>query len=429
MDHTANHLPYEIIAQIVQEVHHDHNTYGRLRLLRSLRQVAPVFDHLILPKLYQRVPFNGPHAFHRFLEELRCYPERGAYVRELDFSAFTSVGLGRSRNCNKQYTMLTSATMRECLLLCPNIECVLLSEAVENDCDASIMRTLFSQLQKLHTLDFCGSDSSSFVEAMTAVTDTAPINLRHLSLHNCSTLPSSFFDAFLPRLVAVEMLDLYNTKVTGAALQSLPQTAKLQCLVLSQCINMTAADLTAFVMHHPASEALTRFDLHFSWNKTHPFENHALELEQFCMSLPRQLQSLDLSGVEMTIDHLALLPPALKELGAHDIELNGDFAPRLKQLEYLLLSTNVISAEVTFASILSKLFPNLALLECPGFSRLHIASSLQWEKVEGRGRRDWLRQRGKRITIEGVGQQWHSRKLNLTSHAPRGLYEYYAYRI
>ncbi|ORY73461.1 hypothetical protein BCR37DRAFT_384777 [Protomyces lactucae-debilis] len=427
MTHT---LPYEIIAQIVQEAHTQRDdTYARLRLLRTLRQVATVTDHLTLKHLYQSVPFSGPHAFHRFLEELRRFPARGLHVKELDFSAFTSVGLGRSRNCNKHFTMLTSATLRECLLLCPNIERVFLSEAVENDMDATVMHTLFNALPKLTTLDFCGADAPSFVAAMVASGAGGPLNVRHLSLHNCSTLPSTFFDDFLPRLTQVEQLDLYNTKVSGTALRSLPVTASLHGLVLSQCVHVAAADLTAFIMEHAASTQLERFDLHFSWNKTHPFETHPTELDLFCAHLPRQLTSLNVSGVELTTDHLTLLPQGLMELGAHDIELTGEVAARLPKLEYLLLSTNVISSEVTFANILTTLFPRLALLECPGFARLHIASSLQWEKIEGRGRRDWLRRRGVQVTIEGARQQWHARKLNLAGYAPRGLYEYYAYRI
>lgn len=392
---------------------------------------------------------------------MRAFPERGRFVLTLDFSAFTSIGLGRSRSCNSRIALLTAETLRECLILCPKVQEVFLSEALEADIDIGVLKTLFVNLKHLKALDFCAADSPSFVDTFVSFlqeNQSWTSRIRNLSLHNCSTLPTSFFESFLPHFVALERLDLYNTRVSGTALLNLNATCKLTVLNLSQCTRITALSLVDFVMTHPASQSLKTFSLLYSWNKTHPLSTAPQALDTFIQALPRGLAVLDLAGVELDLQHLSYLPPNLIELGAHDIDTGDHYTlptmqttatiggsssdesrhelhPMLKNLRYLLLTQTIISSEPKFSAILCTIFPRLAILECPGFIRLPFLCSLSFEKITGVGRRDWIRRRQSAISddrlVEQSNGQFHPRKSNMsmTNGAARGIYDYYSYRV
>lgn len=443
-------LPVEIVGQIIEQValsDHASTIYQRLATLRSCRSVCHTLNDIVLPHLYRHIPFNGPHSFAKFLDELRAVPERGRFVRTLDFSAFTSVGLGRSRSCNTRILLLTASTLNECLRLCPNVREVFLSEALESDIDAQVLKTLFTGLKHIKALDFCASDCQEFVDGFTTFLDANPewdCGLSNLSLHNCSTLPPTFFQRFLPHFPSLERLDLYNTQVPGIALVQLPLTCRLSVLNLSQCTRITANALVAFATSHPASKTLKKLNLLFSWNKTHPLSTVPQALDKFLLALPRDLQVLDLAGCELDLQSLSFLPRNLLELGAHDIdigdhysdqdsdEISEELVPTLLNLRYLLLTQNVISSETKFAAILARLFPKLAIIESPGFSKLPFISSLTYQKIFGIGRRDWIVKRCMDHTsVEQNNAQYHPRKSNMSmiDGVPRGIYDYYSYRV
>lgn len=345
--------------------------------------------------------------------------------------------------------LLTAATLNECLRLCPKVEEVFLSEALESDIDVEVLRTLFIDSKHLKAVDFCASDCAEFVDCLTTFARTERLwrsDLSHLGLHNCSTLPSSFFDSFLPHFANLSRLDLYNTQILGPALFGIQETCRLRCLNLSQCTRITATDLLHFIISHPASRTLKSLSLLYSWNKTHPLSAAPQALDSFIQCLPRDLEVLDLAGVELDLQHLLYMPPTLLELGAHDIDVSisqsldtsgqatadSDIKPMLHRLKYFLLTQNVISSEIKFAGILTTLFPNLSIIESPGFTRLPYVNSLSYAKIPGPGRRDWIRRNNTTSAeVEGNAAQWHPRKSNmsLSNGVPRGIYDYYSYRV
>lgn len=85
-------LPPEILVQIFDELVADDEVSfdTKAATLKRCRLVSQDFNDLVLPFLYRKVSFGGPHAFFLFLEELKACPERGKFVRTLDFSSFTS---------------------------------------------------------------------------------------------------------------------------------------------------------------------------------------------------------------------------------------------------------------------------------------------------------------------------------------------------
>ena len=431
-------LPVEILAEIFSNIQNDASlgVYARIKVLKTCRLVCRLFDDIVTPLLYRQVPFKGPHAFANFLQELRDDNERGEWVRNLDFSAFTSVGLGRSLACNTRIFLLTASNLAECLKLCRNVEEVFLSEALEADIDEHVLQTVFS-LPRIKALDMCAADSNEFVESCMAFTRSAPTNwtckLVNLSLHNCSTLPPAFYHDFLNHFPNLQKLDLYNTLVTDDALLSIRETCKLTSLNLSQCTRLSATCLYKFITS-PVCRTLQDLKLLYSWNKTHPLSQSRPKLDRLLCALPRDMQILDIGGIELDMTHLTFMPSGLLELGAHAISIEGTpetLHPILFNLKYLLLTNNVIEIS-RIVPALALLFPSLAVLESPGLSKLHLRSSVDWNKLEGAGRRDWMQRRDVAGDgIESLGTQYHPRKSNmsLTMGGPRGLYEYYSYRV
>lgn len=337
--------------------------------------------------------------------------------------------------------MLTSQTLAECLTLTKNVEEVFVSEALESDIDAKVLTLLFGgYLPKLRSVDFCAADSGEFLQAWAEFSEEhlAPRegprlwipSVRNLSFHNCSTLPSEFFELLLSQLPNLEVLDLYNTKVNGPALQSIPHSCRIRELCLSQCGRLTSGDLMRFMLYHPASAHLESLQVYFSWTKTHPLQSH--HLDYLIPHLPKTLTNLDLSGVDLTPIQVKGLPHDLRELGVHAIDLSAvenvdDLGSLLPRVDYLHLSTNVLGSEAKQAAILLRLFPSLLTLECPAISRLHLTNSRTWKLCQGKGRRNWFT-----LAVDGKVEQRHPRKLNLNlqqGRKQRGLYEYYAFRV
>ena len=112
--------------------------------------------------LYRNMTFPHSIIFSKALNHISQYPALGTLVRRLDFSHFTSVGLGRTKQMNAEIQNLTARTMLQCLELLPNLKEILLQEHVEGDISVDVLRKLFTGLPNLHAIDLCGCSTQSF---------------------------------------------------------------------------------------------------------------------------------------------------------------------------------------------------------------------------------------------------------------------------
>ncbi|BCS01109.1 Leucine Rich Repeat domain protein [Aspergillus luchuensis] len=284
-----------------------------------------------LSVLYRNMTFPHSIIFSKALNHISRYPALGTLVRRLDFSHFTSVGLGRTKQMNAEIQNLTAKTLLQCLELLPNLKECLLQEHVEGDISLDVLRKLFTGLPNLSAVDFCGCSSQSFstlfLEALISgpgVPLTLP-NLRRVSLHECSSLPAAAFEILLPRLVNLTHLDVTHTQITEDALFSIPETAKITHLSISRCSRLRGSRVVEFLSTHPAvCDSLVFLNL-----LTDPTRSRLLEEEDVQALLPRlpsTLRSLNLGGAKVTSAHTqALLPLTkhLEELGLSSCELNG----------------------------------------------------------------------------------------------------------
>jgi hypothetical protein len=273
-----------------------------------------------------------PHSviFSKALNHMAQYPALGTLVRRLDFSHFTSVGLGRTKQMNSEIQNLTSRTLLQCLDLLPNLKECLLQEHLEGDISAEVIRKLFMGLPNLRAVDFCGCSTQAFSvvfqEALVggpALPMTLP-NLKRLSLHECSTIPAPMFDHLLSRLINLTHLDLTHTQVNDSALACIPETARISHLSLSRCTRLRPCALVEFLTTHPSvNQSLVYLNL-----LTDPTRFRLLEetdVSALLPKLPDTLRSLNLGGAKVTSDHVPFLVPLakhLEELGLSSADLS-----------------------------------------------------------------------------------------------------------
>lgn len=258
------------------------------------------------------------------------YPALGTLVRRLDFSHFTSVGLGRTKQMNAEIQNLTSTTLLKMLEYLPNLKECLLQEHLEGDISVDVVRKLFMGLPNLQGLDLCGCSTQSFSqifkEALTAgpaLPLTLP-NLKRLSLHECSSIPAPMFDLLLSRLVNLTHLDLTHTQVNDSALLAIPETACITHLSLSRCTRLRPSVLVEFLSTHPAVCGSLVF-LNLLTDATRFRLLEAEDVSALLPKLPETLRSLNLGGARVTSEHVPLLVPLtkhLEELGLSSAELS-----------------------------------------------------------------------------------------------------------
>ena len=268
--------------------------------------------------LYRHITISHPRIFCKFLDHVSRFPELGTMVRRLDLSHFTSLGLGRTQAQSNQTQYLTSSTLRKCLGLIPNTREVLLQEHVDQDIDVAVLEKLFYGMPSLRALDFCAVSKPSFVHAFSGALRSidyslaSVMNIQKLSLHECSTIPSSDLEVLLSRLPQLRILDVHHTRITDEALRSIPITAKLTHLNLGRCTNISGWGVVDFMSRHPSVMSLVCLNLScdLSWRRLLWEE----QVEKLLPSLPTSLRSLNLSGAQIGRTHLSLIRPLTKHL-------------------------------------------------------------------------------------------------------------------
>jgi hypothetical protein len=274
-----------------------------------------------------------PHSiiFSKALNHMSQYPALGTLVRRLDFSHFTSVGLGRTKQMNSEIQNLTSRTLLAFLNLLPNLKECLLQEHLEGDLSVEVIAKLFTDLPNLHAIDFCGSSSSSFSALFqqalifgAGLPLTLP-NLRRISLHECSGIPSSAFELLLPRLVNLTHLDVSHTQISDDALFAIPETAKITHLSVSRCIRLRGSKVVEFLTTHPAvCDSLVFLNVMTDASRYRLLEEE--DVHKLLPKLPTTLRSLNLGGAKVTSAHTDALIPLtkhLEELGLSSADLSA----------------------------------------------------------------------------------------------------------
>ena len=224
-DCSAETLVELILSYLVQQPRPNDWTHRYSDILSCLLTSKAMYA-ATLSSLYRNITFPHSLTFSKVLKQISEDPGLGALVRRLDFSHYTSIGFGRTRQAALALQHLTSTTLKQCLDLTPGLQEFLIHEHIDDELDEEILQKLFFQ-SKLRALDFCGCSSRGFAHAFTEVltsqnTESAFPFLRRLSLHECSILQAPVFKALLPRLPHLTHLDVAHTLITDYALFLIP---------------------------------------------------------------------------------------------------------------------------------------------------------------------------------------------------------------
>ncbi|EQL34494.1 hypothetical protein BDFG_03644 [Blastomyces dermatitidis ATCC 26199] len=323
-------LPAEILDQIISHLAIDipPNGYTPRNIdLVSCLLTSRTLHSATLSVLYRHITIPHSIIFSKALNHIKQYPALGTIVRRLDFSHFTSVGLGRTQQMNVEIQNLTSKTLLECLELLTNLKECLLQEHLEDDVNVDVLRKLLSRTPSLRAVDFCGCSSAIFSNGfLSAVTEdfdfpaTLPA-LRRVSLHECSGLIPRVFEVFLPRLVNVTHLDVCHTQITNSALMSIPHTARITHLNISRCTKLTGPEVVKFLTTHPAVRDSLIYLNVMTDSSRHQLLDET-DVDTLLPCLTSTLRSVNLGGAKICSSNM----PCLLRLSKHVEELGLDSA-------------------------------------------------------------------------------------------------------
>lgn len=449
-------LPAEILEMVFKDVILEEcdgnpaNYYSAVEGLSRKLTVHSKFFSSGTPVLYKHVAFAHPHAFDRFLKSI-VNTGFGRFTRALDFSGFTSVGLGRSGRMNEEIQMVTAATILKCLKLTPNLREFMATENIERDLDVNVFEQLYS-MYDLESLDFCGATHALFVRGFAQslgftevdgeyvrTTDpkllekySSPLpKITRLSLHGCSTLPSNVIQALLERLPNLSRLDLTHTLTTYECLFSISTTCALDKLSISKCSHLKSEATAYFFANHPAVRSLSWLNMMFEGTRPSPIS--AQDADAIFKNLP-PLEHLNIHGLPFTNLKPVIEMTGLKSLALGysrlDVKQIKQILSQMPALEYVdLTGIPQIDHWVMQDQALLNANTNIQLIE---FTRDILDKKLNHVNIPGfkialgqGGRRGWL-YRGDKVptnktltTVAGTGASIISNSLEAeTSNTP-----------
>lgn len=254
--------------------------------------------------------------------------EWAKYVRRLDFSRYSNIGFGRTKQASSELMNVTPQTLRRCLDLTTNLQEFLVHEHLDDELNEDVLAKAFS-MPAIEALDFCACSSPLFTTAFSkvAITQSSKISssLKRLSLHECTTLQAQVFEALMPTLHNLTHLDLAHTLITDDALWSIPKTARITHLNLGRCTRITGSNVVRFLTQHPAvKDTLVFLNLMAESSRYRLLSSD--DLNHLLPQLPSSLKSLNIGGARLNPTHLSHLIPLTKhveELGLADADLES----------------------------------------------------------------------------------------------------------
>ncbi|KAI0601693.1 hypothetical protein F4775DRAFT_581922 [Biscogniauxia sp. FL1348] len=311
-------LPTEILNQIIDHLVLDVPPNGisaRNVDLMSMLMTSRTLHSATLNALYRNITIPHSKIFRKFLNHVSLNPELGTIVRRLDFSHFNPTAMFSTDSERATTQNLTAETLLQCLELTPYLREFLAQEHIDRDIDSSVLRKLFFGLEQLQGVDFCGCSSPKFKDAFQSILLSnwpQTLTITRLSLHKCIILPSSVYETLLPRLGNLTHLDVAGTRITNAALMSIPHTARLTHLNLAKCKLLTSDVVIDFLTNHPAARNLVYLSVATD-ARSHQLLDED-DLKRLIPVLPSTLRSLSLKGSRMASPHIDLLRPLMKHL-------------------------------------------------------------------------------------------------------------------
>ncbi|KAI8625873.1 hypothetical protein F5Y19DRAFT_466867 [Xylariaceae sp. FL1651] len=370
-------LPMEIKNQIIDHLVLDVPPEGltsRNADLMAMLLTSRTLHSATLNALYRNITIPHSRIFRKFLTHISQNQELGTIVRRLDFSHFNPTSFFATASERATTRNLTHETLLQCLELTPYLREFLAQEYVDDDIDEHVLRKLFFGLERLQGLDFCGCSSAPFRAAFTSILSAdwpQTLSISRLSLHRCIGLPPAVFETLLPRLDKLTHLDVAGTRITDAALMSIPHTARITHLNLGNCKLLSSETVIDFLTNHPAVKNLVYLSLAADCRSYELLDED--DVTRLLPLLPSTLRSLSLKGSKMSASHIGMMRPLTKHLEELSLgrnlktgDINRLFLPdeEIEQLNWVPHTLKFLDLSDYCANSLnmSTLFGNASLL-------------------------------------------------------------------
>ena len=242
----------------------------------------------------------------------------GHMVQWLDFSHYSNMGFGRARSASNRTPFLTPTTIKECLDRTPALQAFLVHEHIDDELDVKVLAKLL-RMPSMQALDFTACSSRQFTDSFTTVCTLMPWRdhsmislgsfshpLKRLSLHECTTLQESVFEALLPRLANLTHLDLAHTLINDKALSSIPVSAQITHLNLERCTRLTGSAVVRFLTSHPAARDTMVYLNLLADSSRHRLLSE-MDVSRLLSNLPPTIRSLNIGGARVNPTHVQAL--------------------------------------------------------------------------------------------------------------------------
>ncbi|KAG0653038.1 F-box [Hyphodiscus hymeniophilus] len=435
--------------------------------LMSLLLTSHGMHAATLATLYSQITIPHSRIFRKFLNHISEHKSLGTIVHRLDISHYNPTGGGQTARERQQTQNLIPATLLQCLDLTPNLREFLAQEHIDDELDVHVLTKLLCSLPKLKALDFCACSSTkfrdSFTDAIASSDLPSALPIKRLSLHENTVLPSKVFTTLLPRLPNLTHLDLAHTRITDEALHSIPTTAKLTHLNLSQCSSLSGAAVVDFLTSHPAAKGLVYLNLAMDAKSADMLSTE--DITSLLPILPSTLRSLNLKGSKLDPSHIPALLPLTKHLeelglGRHlelkdliqlftpdqDAEIEEQLSWIPHSLRYIDVSDLSIS-QLDLGTLLGSSCPllktvtaPLEVLELSGDVNKKLEKSPSVRRagwcVKELGRRYWLVRQPVADEAQDSGERdwkmgasyWGMRKIPVARQEVGGMYGHYMFK-
>ncbi|CAG8526567.1 9742_t:CDS:1 [Paraglomus brasilianum] len=450
------YIPPEIIRVVLSFLKDDRQA------LAACARVNSTFNLHVTPILYSTVSFTFPYNFSLFADTINYPTYRTQWIKHLDLSAFSTIGLQKSYAALQN--IVDPATLIKIFRACSFLESLSVSESLEEALTFDVLKTLFFECTNIKTIDFCGCSRKTFTDAMNRLTAqmgrtqitydefgykfVAPASLfphiKRLSLHECTTLGE--YNVIIPLLSHspnLTHLDVGGCSITDVTLRFMMDHTnipnKLTHLSIAKCKALSSEGIASFIEQ---CQSLVNLNVYADRPVTTALTEQSL-IRIMRLPIMKNIETLDIGSTYIMPSVLRAVKencsPKLKKLGIANAPITSlacitDFLSSMPQLEYVDLTNipclNLITTNTLLSNLIKNELHQIHTIELSQALLGKLGTLPGWEIVKNYGRR-WYYAKMERK--DGVrADRVHGRKLDITATGPERLsniHQYYSFGV
>ncbi|CAG8464323.1 8752_t:CDS:1 [Paraglomus occultum] len=450
------YIPPEIIRIVLSFLKNDRQA------LAACARVNSTFNLHVTPILYSTVSFAFPYNFSLFANTVNYPTYRTQWIKHLDLSAFSTIGLQKSYASLQN--IVDPSTLVKIFRTCSSLESLSVSESLEEALTFDVLKTLFFDCNNIKTIDFCGFSRKTFTDAMNRLTAqmgrpqitydesgykfVTPAalfpHIKRLSLHECTTLGE--YNVIIPLLAHspnLTHLDVGGCSITDVTLRfmmdytNIPNT--LTHLSTAKCKALSFDGIADFVEQ---CQSLVHLNVYSDRPVTTALTEQSL-IRIMRSQTMKNIETLDIGSTYIMPSVLRAIKEncstKLKKLGLANAPITSlacitDFLSSMPQLEYVDLTNvpclNLITTNTLLTSLIKNESHQIHTIELSQALLGKLGTLPKWKIVKNYGRRWYYAKIERKDGIKA--DRVHGRKLDITETGPErmsNIHQYYSFGV